>query len=83
MYREYVTVGHCEYFIHTAGIDTSNVYHSVLPEKKMRRSRLLEEHRNDCVQPQWGIEKVIPNDCEIGIFADDIVLWSSGSDIEK
>ncbi|GFU49608.1 hypothetical protein TNCV_222091 [Trichonephila clavipes] len=30
-----------------------------------------------------GIEKVIPNDCEIEIFADDIVLWSSGFDIEK
>ncbi|GFS97579.1 putative RNA-directed DNA polymerase from transposon BS [Trichonephila clavipes] len=30
-----------------------------------------------------GIEKVIPNDCEIGIFADDIVLWSFGSDTEK
>ncbi|GFV52114.1 putative RNA-directed DNA polymerase from transposon BS [Trichonephila clavipes] len=30
-----------------------------------------------------GIEKVIPNDCEIGIFGDDIVLWSSGSDTEK
>ncbi|GFT17775.1 RNase H domain-containing protein [Trichonephila clavipes] len=26
--------------------------------------------------------KVIPNDCEIGIIADDIVLWSSGSDTE-
>ncbi|GFX39253.1 putative RNA-directed DNA polymerase from transposon BS [Trichonephila clavipes] len=30
-----------------------------------------------------GIEKVINNDCEIGVFADDIVLWSSGSDTEK
>ncbi|GFX97281.1 RNase H domain-containing protein [Trichonephila clavipes] len=30
-----------------------------------------------------GIEKVISNDREIGIFADDIVLWSSGSDTEK
>ncbi|GFU60946.1 putative RNA-directed DNA polymerase from transposon BS [Trichonephila clavipes] len=30
-----------------------------------------------------GIEKVIPNDCEIGIFADDSVLRSFGFDIEK
>ncbi|GFV07661.1 putative RNA-directed DNA polymerase from transposon BS [Trichonephila clavipes] len=30
-----------------------------------------------------GIEKVINNDCETEIFADDIVLWSSGSDSEK
>ncbi|GFX15413.1 putative RNA-directed DNA polymerase from transposon BS [Trichonephila clavipes] len=29
------------------------------------------------------IEKVINNDCEIRVFADDIVLWSSGSDTEK
>ncbi|GFV72378.1 RNA-directed DNA polymerase from mobile element jockey [Trichonephila clavipes] len=30
-----------------------------------------------------GTEKVIPSDCKIGMFADDIVLWSSSSDIEK
>ncbi|GFY25087.1 hypothetical protein TNCV_2692781 [Trichonephila clavipes] len=61
MYREYVTVGHCEYFINTAGINASNVYHSVLPEKKMRRSRLFEEIIIDCVQPQWDMRSELPN----------------------
>ncbi|GFT71166.1 hypothetical protein TNCV_3001731 [Trichonephila clavipes] len=60
MHREYVTVGHCEYFINTAGINASNVYYSVLPEKKMRRSRLLEEIRMDCAQPQWGMRSELP-----------------------
>ncbi|GFV36580.1 hypothetical protein TNCV_2260991 [Trichonephila clavipes] len=61
MYREYVTVGHCEYFINTAGINVSIVYHLVLPEKKMRRSRLLEEIRIDCVQPQWDMRSELRN----------------------
>ncbi|GFX89708.1 RNase H domain-containing protein [Trichonephila clavipes] len=30
-----------------------------------------------------GVEKVLNNDCETGIFADDIVLWSSGSGTEN
>ncbi|GFV03235.1 hypothetical protein TNCV_4018321 [Trichonephila clavipes] len=61
MYREYVTVGHCEYFINTTGINASNVYHLVLPEKKMRRSRLLEEIRIYCVQPQCDMRSELPN----------------------
>ncbi|GFY20201.1 hypothetical protein TNCV_208331 [Trichonephila clavipes] len=61
MYHEYVTVGHCEYFMNTAGIDVSNVYHSVLPEKKRRRSKLLEEIRIDCVQPQWDVRAQLSN----------------------
>ncbi|GFV99816.1 hypothetical protein TNCV_5081761 [Trichonephila clavipes] len=51
----------CEYFINTTGINASNVYHSVLPEKKMRRSRLLDEIRNDCVQLQWDMRSELPN----------------------
>ncbi|GFW47194.1 hypothetical protein TNCV_56471 [Trichonephila clavipes] len=30
-----------------------------------------------------GIEIFIPNNCEIGIFTDNFVLWSSGSDFEN
>ncbi|GFT21861.1 hypothetical protein TNCV_3179661 [Trichonephila clavipes] len=43
------------------GINASHIYHSVLPEKKMRRSRLLEEIRTDCVQPQWEMSSELPN----------------------
>ncbi|GFT04609.1 reverse transcriptase domain-containing protein [Trichonephila clavipes] len=28
-----------------------------------------------------GIEKVLNKHCEVGIFADDIIAWSSGSDV--
>ncbi|GFU20847.1 RNA-directed DNA polymerase from mobile element jockey [Trichonephila clavipes] len=28
-----------------------------------------------------GIEKVLAKHCEVGIFADDIIVWSSGSDV--
>ncbi|GFS99065.1 putative RNA-directed DNA polymerase from transposon BS [Trichonephila clavipes] len=28
-----------------------------------------------------GIEKVLAEHCEVGIFADDIIVWSSGSDV--
>ncbi|GFW39541.1 putative RNA-directed DNA polymerase from transposon BS [Trichonephila clavipes] len=28
-----------------------------------------------------GIEKVLTKHCEVGIFADDIIVWSSGSDV--
>ncbi|GFU48592.1 probable RNA-directed DNA polymerase from transposon BS [Trichonephila clavipes] len=28
-----------------------------------------------------GIEKVLAKHCEVGIFADDIIFWSSGSDV--
>ncbi|GFV40935.1 putative RNA-directed DNA polymerase from transposon BS [Trichonephila clavipes] len=28
-----------------------------------------------------GIEKVLAKHCEIGIFADDIIVWSSGSNV--
>ncbi|GFX66924.1 hypothetical protein TNCV_999631 [Trichonephila clavipes] len=61
MYHEYVTVGHCECFINAAGMNASYVYHLVLPEKKMRRSRLLEKIRIDCVQPQWDMRSELPN----------------------
>ncbi|GFX04335.1 reverse transcriptase domain-containing protein [Trichonephila clavipes] len=28
-----------------------------------------------------GIEKVLAKHCEVGIFADDIIVWSSSSDV--
>ena len=30
-----------------------------------------------------GIKNVIPEDCDIGLFTDDIVLWKSGTDLQK
>lgn len=30
-----------------------------------------------------GIESVIPEDCDIDLFADDIVLWNSDTDLKK
>ena len=30
-----------------------------------------------------GIESVIPEGCDVRLFADDIVLWESGTDLQK
>ncbi|GFT16848.1 hypothetical protein TNCV_1334281 [Trichonephila clavipes] len=50
----------------------SIVYHLVLPEIKMRRSRLLEEIRMDLVQPEWDMRSELPNRNKIlkGSFAE-------------
>ncbi|GIX78900.1 hypothetical protein CDAR_223161 [Caerostris darwini] len=29
------------------------------------------------------IEKVISKRCEVGLFADDVVMWDSGTDLQK
>ncbi|GFX59000.1 RNase H domain-containing protein [Trichonephila clavipes] len=51
---------------------------------KCRPRRLtMVQNSGGLRQKPSRIEKVIPNDCEIEIFADGIVLWSSVSDIEK
>ncbi|GFU84912.1 uncharacterized protein TNCV_3132481 [Trichonephila clavipes] len=44
-----------------AGINASTVYHSVLPEKKMRRSRLLQEIRMDLMPTQWDMRLELSN----------------------
>ncbi|PRD18532.1 UNVERIFIED_CONTAM: hypothetical protein NCL1_60253 [Trichonephila clavipes] len=43
--------------LNTTGNKASIVYQSVLPEKKMRCSRLLEI-RMDLVQPQWNMRSI-------------------------
>ncbi|GFX93039.1 hypothetical protein TNCV_139831 [Trichonephila clavipes] len=49
------------YLLNTAGINDSILYHSVFPEKEMRRSKLLEDIGMDLVQPQWDIRSELPN----------------------
>ncbi|GFU18347.1 uncharacterized protein TNCV_1980341 [Trichonephila clavipes] len=63
MYREYVTVGHCEHFIIFLILQELMLPLSIIRFflKKMKRSRLLEETRMDLVQPQWDMRSELSN----------------------
>ncbi|GFW55293.1 uncharacterized protein TNCV_116791 [Trichonephila clavipes] len=49
------------HLLNAARINASNVYHLVLPEKKMRCLRLLEKIRMELVQPQRDMGSELPN----------------------